>query len=67
MAEVYWAGVLLLLLLIAPFPGVFFRAEVTVPGGILFQAPPWRDYAPEGWKQPGNRSMSDMLQVVYPF
>ncbi|HPO14562.1 MAG TPA: YfhO family protein [Candidatus Hydrogenedentes bacterium] len=60
-------GVLLLLLLIAAFPGIFFQGEVTVPGDILFQAPPWRDYAPEGWRQPANRYMTDMLQVFYPF
>ncbi len=65
--EILRHAALLCALLVVLFPGVFFRGEVIAPGDILFQAPPWSGYAPEGWERPQNRLMSDIVAAFYPY
>lgn len=60
-------GILLMAPLLIAFPGVFFRGEVTTPGDILFQSPPWNHYAPPGWEHPNNRIMSDVVTAFHPW
>lgn len=57
----------LALLLVIIFPGVFSRGEVIGPGDILFQAPPWEQYAPADFAGPQNRLMSDVVTAFYPY
>ena len=54
-------GLLLFLLLIPIFPGVFLRGEVTGPGEILYLIPPWSEYAPEDVDGSKYRLMTDVV------
>jgi hypothetical protein len=60
-------GLLLLLVLAAAFPGVFFRGEVAFPGDILFESLPWKLYAPSGWEHAENRLLCDMTSAIMPW
>lgn len=50
-----------LVLLVAMFPGVFLHREVTPPGTLLFDTAPWAAYAPEGEGPPKNLLLFDTL------
>ncbi|HPO86144.1 MAG TPA: YfhO family protein [Candidatus Hydrogenedentes bacterium] len=65
--ELLLHSAVLVALLVFVFPKVFFLGHVIAPGDILFQCPPWRDYAPPGWERPANRLMSDVLTAFYPY
>lgn len=67
LGETLLHAALLVALLAVVFPGVFLKGEVIAPGDILFQAPPWKAYAPEGWERPRNRLMSDVVTAFYPY
>lgn len=58
---------LLVVLLAAAFPGVFFRGEMISPADIAFQQPPWASYAPEDWEGPSNPLMADALTLFRPW
>ncbi|HOF40589.1 MAG TPA: YfhO family protein [Candidatus Hydrogenedentes bacterium] len=60
-------AVLLAALLVAAFPGVFFRGEMISPADIAFQQPPWAAYAPADWKGPSNPLMADALTLFRPW
>ena len=60
-------GLLLFALLVFVFPGVFLRGEMIGPGDILFQIPPWQEYAPEGFERPQNWLMSDVVTAFFPY
>ncbi len=60
-------ALLLVALLACAFPGTFMRAELISPAEILFQIPPWQDYAPEGFDQPRNPIMADILTLFHPW
>jgi hypothetical protein len=60
-------GLLLLLVLVAAFPGVFLRGEVTFPGDVLFESLPWKLYAPPGWQHAENRLLCDMTSAIMPW
>ncbi|MFO7973068.1 MAG: YfhO family protein [Candidatus Hydrogenedentota bacterium] len=52
-AEIFLHGLLLLILVAFLFPAVFLHGEMSLPGGILLQSPPWNQYQqappPENW------------------
>ncbi|HQM50604.1 MAG TPA: YfhO family protein [Candidatus Hydrogenedentes bacterium] len=52
-AEICFQGLLLLVLLVILFPAVFLRGEMSLPGSILLQSPPWNQYyqgsPPKNW------------------
>lgn len=52
---------LLLAVLVAMFPGVFFRGELTPPGTLLLEAPPWSAYADESAQLPKNPLVFDIF------
>ncbi|MBI5090825.1 MAG: YfhO family protein [Candidatus Hydrogenedentes bacterium] len=60
-------AVLLVLLLIPVFPGVFLRGEMIAPGDILFRSLPWSHYAPPGWTTPQNPLMPDVVTAFHPY
>lgn len=60
-------AILLLALLACAFPGVFLRGHLISPADILFLSPPWKHYAPEGFTQPQNRLMSDVITAFAPY
>jgi len=60
-------ALLLLALLAAAFPGVFFHGEMISPADIAFQQPPWEAYAPEDWQGPSNPLMADVLTLFRPW
>ncbi len=39
-----FAGIALVLVLAALFPRTFFRGEILLPAGLLYQYPPWSEY-----------------------
>lgn len=45
MREVVVHGLILLIPLALAFPGTFLRGEMTLPGELLYDIPPWRAYA----------------------
>ncbi len=53
LAELLLHSVLLLIVLVLLFPAVFFRGEMSLPGGIPLQSPPWNQYQtdspPKNW------------------
>lgn len=53
LAEIFLHGLLLLVLLVILFPWVFLRGDMSLPGGILLQSPPWNQYQqgppPKNW------------------
>ena len=53
-------GALLLLPLMVLFPGVFFRGEVAMPGGLLSEIDPWRRYMSDA-QVPRNRLTQETL------
>ena len=58
-------AVLLVLLLVILFPGVFFRGEMIFPGDILYQSLPWSQYAPADYVRPQNPVLTDLLQAFH--
>lgn len=53
LTEISLHGLLLLVLLVILFPSVFLHGDMSLPGGILLQSPPWNQYQqgppPENW------------------
>jgi hypothetical protein len=53
LAEISLHGLLLLVLLVILFPSVFLHGDMSLPGGILLQSPPWNQYLqgppPKNW------------------
>lgn len=66
---VHWIlhALLLVLLLLAVFPGVFLRGEVIGPGDLLHQIPPWDRYAPADFDGPQNPLMPDVITAFFPY
>ncbi len=60
-------GLLLALLLVAVFPGVFFRGDILSPSNLLYTSPPWDKYTPTGVEPMRNRLMSDVLTAFTPY
>lgn len=52
--ELVYQGAVLVLLLAILFPATFLKGEIILPGGLLFEMPPWKAYAPEGFEAPAN-------------
>jgi len=52
--ELVYQGALLVLLLAILFPATFLKGEIILPGGLLFEMPPWNAYAPEEFEPPDN-------------
>lgn len=65
--EFFVHAFLLLIPLVILFPGVFMRAEMILPGDILYQVPPWSHHAPEGFERPSNRIMADIVTLFVPW
>lgn len=63
--EIAIQGTILLVLLAFIFPGTFFRGEMISPGALLYDSPPWRDYAPEGCAPVANRLAGDALSQFH--
>ncbi|MFO7973428.1 MAG: YfhO family protein [Candidatus Hydrogenedentota bacterium] len=59
--ELVIQAVVLLGLLVPVYPGTFLQGEVTLPGDILYIAPPWQDYAPEGFTGHKNPVLFDSI------
>lgn len=60
-------ALLLVLLLAAMFPGVFFRGEIVSPSNLLYTSPPWDKYTPPGVEPMRNRLMSDVMTAFTPY
>ncbi len=48
-------------LLVPLYPGVFFEGHALLPGGIVFETPPWKEYRPEGFERTKNLLPLDVL------
>lgn len=60
-------GIVLFVLLIIMYPGVFLRGEYTSSADLLFLVAPWSDYAPEGFAIPNNPIMVDIIAAFRPY
>ncbi|MFO7973240.1 MAG: YfhO family protein [Candidatus Hydrogenedentota bacterium] len=66
--ELILQGLLLVLLLAILFPPTFLKGEIILPGGLLFEGPPWKAYAPEGFEPPNNEpAFETLIQTHYWF
>ncbi len=63
--ELVLQAALLLIPLIALFPAVFMDGEVLVPGGLVFDTPPWSAYAPADFEPTTNKLTLDALVAFH--
>lgn len=56
-----------LIIIAALFPGVLLRGEITPPGALLFETPPWNAHTPEGAGPPDNYLLTDLLAQHQPW
>ncbi|MDZ4859858.1 MAG: YfhO family protein [Candidatus Hydrogenedentes bacterium] len=54
-------AILVLLIVVALFPKVFFEGDVALPGYVLYQSYPWKDAIPEGFEHPANQTAAEIL------
>ena len=61
--ETLFHGLLLLAVLAALFPRTFLQGEMTMPGALLYEVPPWNAYPPEDLREIKNRlPLESMVQ-----
>jgi hypothetical protein len=60
-----WPALALAAMLVALFPGVFFRGQVISANDILYQYPPFNQYAPPAFERPHNPLLADQPQRFY--
>lgn len=58
-------SILLIALLACVFPTVFLQGELLVPGGLLFDFPPWSEYRPETFEPLANKQAYDALAAFH--
>ncbi len=63
--ELLLQAALLLIPLIALFPAVFLQGEVLVPGGLVFDTPPWSAYTPDEFEPTTNKLTLDALVAFH--
>jgi Bacterial membrane protein YfhO len=52
-------------MLVALFPAVFLRGQVISANDVLYQYPPFNQYAPPGFERPHNPLLADEPQLLY--
>lgn len=60
-------GLLLVILLVALFPGTFFRGELLYPATLLLERDPWQRHAPEDAPTLKNGQVLDYVSGYAPF
>lgn len=65
--ELAGQAALILLLLVALFPGVFLRGEVASGADLLYYMPPWSASVPPERVGQGNPIMSDIIAAMTPY
>jgi len=60
-------ALLLLALLMAVFPGVFFKGEMISPADMLGAIPPWRGYVDQDGNGLTHKLMSDVITAFHPY
>ena len=63
--ELLLQAALLLIPIIALFPAVFVEGEVLVPGGLVFDTPPWSAYTPDEFEPTTNKLTLDALVAFH--
>ncbi|MFO7975189.1 MAG: YfhO family protein [Candidatus Hydrogenedentota bacterium] len=58
-------GLVLGALLVALFPRVFFAGEVAIPGGLIYELPPWELHKPENYRPTPNKNLIETL-IMFP-
>lgn len=59
--ELCVAGLALVVVLAVFFPRVFVQGETTIPGGLIFDSPPWDRYVPEDHRPVANWLVQEHL------
>lgn len=59
--ELCVAGLVLVAVLAVFFPRVFVQGETTIPGGLIFDSPPWDRYVPEDHRPVANWLVQEHL------
>lgn len=60
-------GLVLGALLVALFPRVFFAGEEAVPGGLLYEHPPWELHTPEDYRPTPNKNLMETMVMFLKF
>lgn len=63
--ELLLQAALLIIPLVALFPAVFVQGEVLVPGGLVFDTPPWSAYTPDAFEPTENKLTLDALVAFH--
>jgi len=56
---------ILLIPMVALFPAVFMQGEVLVPGGLVFDTPPWSAHTPADFEPTSNKLTLDALVAFH--
>ena len=66
-SELAVQGAVLLVILAVFFPGVFLRGEMALPGDLLHDLAPWRDYVETSHGVGGNYASIEALSLFHKF
>lgn len=59
-------AVILLAIIVAIYPGTFFRGEMIFPGDLIYRYDPWKQHKPPDVEVPTNDSPFDVLTAFNP-
>ena len=60
-------GLVLVALLVALFPRVFFAGEEAIPGSLLYEHPPWEHHRPEDYRSTPNKNLMETMVMFLKF